>query len=135
MRFTPTANKKGRKRKKTATMTPTNNEVGGRAGWILALRTARVNWTVAGTKRGRTAGMFRRPATSELLTASGSSLCLCGGGGRDVAGRDRLPRKEVGKDSSRYSESGSGSLARFRRGEIRPGFGALAIVGGGRNGG
>ena len=48
-----------------------------------------------------------------------------------MAGRDRLPRHEGGKDSSWYSESGSRSLTRFCRGEICPGFDALAILHGG----
>mgnify|MGYP006989419745 CR=1 FL=1 len=113
VRFTSTADKK------TATA-PTNVNVGVCTGRILPLRTARVNRTDCG-------GCFVESATSELLTASGSSLRLCGGGGNDVAGRNRLPRQEGGKDTSRYFESGSGSLARFCRGEIRSGFGALAF--------
>ena len=46
-----------------------------------------------------------------------------------MGGPDRLPRHEGGKDSSRYSESGSGSLGRLCRGEIRPGFDASAFFG------
>ena len=37
-----------------------------------------------------------------------------------VAGLNRFPRHKGGKDSSRYFESGSGSLARFRRGGFVP---------------
>ena len=52
---------------------------------------------------------------------------FCGGGGNGVTGRNCLPRHERGKDSSRYFESGSGFLARLRRGKVRPGFGAQAF--------
>ena len=86
-----------------------------------------------GRRQGRNAdglrGMFCRPGnlgTSHRLRKLTSSLR---GGGNDVAGRYRFPRYEGGKDSSRYSESGSGSLTRLRRGKIRPGFGASAIFG------
>ena len=44
-----------------------------------------------------------------------------------MAGLNRLSRHEGGKNSSRYSESGSGSLSQLRREEIRPGFGASAF--------
>ena len=44
-----------------------------------------------------------------------------------MAGRYRLPRHEGGKDLSRYFESGSGSVSQLRRGEIRPGFYAMAF--------
>mgnify|MGYP006989426757 CR=1 FL=1 len=68
-------------------------------------------------------GMFRRVRyfkTSHRLRKLTLSL-------GEAVGRYRLPRHEGGKDSSRYSESGSGSLSRLRRGEIRTGFGAMAF--------
>ena len=82
---------------------------------------------VAGARfEGIAGGISEKPGLWRFLPVSRCSSRRCGGDGNDVAGRDRNPRHEGGKDSSRYSASGSGSLTRFRRGEIRPAFGAWA---------
>ena len=104
-----------------------SHDVELRTGRILALRTPRVIKKAAGAKRGWTAGDVSSSPISEFPHRLRKLTSSLRGGGNDVAGPNRLPRHEGGKDSSRYSESGSGSLTRFRRGEIRPVFGASRV--------
>ena len=97
-----------------------DDDVGVRSGRILALRSARVIRRGWGETRTDCGGCFVGSDTSKLLTASGSSLRLCRGDVKDVAGPNRLPRHEGGKNSSWYSEWGSVSLSRLIVGRFVP---------------
>ena len=67
-----------------------------------------------GTQRKESAS---RAGVAPRLVRSGPEVRFLPRGRRKRRGRsERLPRHEGGKDSSRYSESGSESLARLRRG-------------------